>query len=84
MDAARMICELFGHRPRFVTLPEMPTGPLNRVADNSLAGQLLGWEPKVLLRQGVQKTIEWYVQHRRPEEVRQALESGSLIERKPK
>jgi len=35
-------------------------GPLNRVADNSLAKKLLGWEPKVLFREGLKRTIDWY------------------------
>jgi nucleoside-diphosphate-sugar epimerase len=40
--------------------PEMPTGPLNRVADNSLARKLLGWEPQVKFRDGLRATIHWY------------------------
>lgn len=39
---------------------EMPTGPLNRVADNSLAKDLLGWEPKVKFMDGLRATIDWY------------------------
>jgi len=38
----------------------MPTGPLNRVADNALAKRLLGWEPKVPFREGLKRTIDWY------------------------
>lgn len=33
-------------------------------ADVSKAGKLLGWEPQVSLRQGVQHTIEWYQANR--------------------
>ena len=40
--------------------PEMPTGPLNRVADNALAKQLLGWEPRVMFNDGLHRTIDWY------------------------
>lgn len=40
--------------------PEMPTGPMNRVADNSLAKKLLGWEPKVKFMDGLHATIDWY------------------------
>ncbi len=60
IDAARLVLELTGHKPRIELHPEMPSGPLNRVADNSLAKKLLGWEPEVRFRQGVQRTIEWY------------------------
>ena len=39
--------------------PEMPTGPYNRVADNALSKQLLGWEPQVKFMDALQKTIDW-------------------------
>jgi nucleoside-diphosphate-sugar epimerase len=48
----------------------MPTGPLNRVADNSRAKKLLGWEPKVLFRDGLKRTIDWYYATRDKEEVK--------------
>jgi nucleoside-diphosphate-sugar epimerase len=38
----------------------MPTGPYNRVADNSLAKKLLGWQPKVSFYEGLHRTIDWY------------------------
>jgi dTDP-D-glucose 4,6-dehydratase len=38
----------------------MPTGPMNRVADNSLARDLLGWEPRVPFAEGLQRTLDWY------------------------
>jgi nucleoside-diphosphate-sugar epimerase len=33
---------------------------MNRVADNSLAKKLLGWEPKVKFMDGLHATIDWY------------------------
>lgn len=39
IDAAREILRYTKHRARIELHPEMPTGPLNRVADNSLAKQ---------------------------------------------
>ena len=38
----------------------MPTGPLNRVADNALARMLLGWEPQVSFVDGLHRTVDWY------------------------
>jgi nucleoside-diphosphate-sugar epimerase len=60
IDAANMVLEFTGHKAKIKLLPDMPTGPLNRVADNSLAKKLLGWEPKVPFREGLKRTIDWY------------------------
>lgn len=60
MDCAKMVCEFTGHKAEIKTLLHMPVGPLNRVADNSLAKKLLGWEPKVAFRDGLKRTIDWY------------------------
>jgi nucleoside-diphosphate-sugar epimerase len=47
----------------------MPTGPLNRVADNALAKRLLAWEPKVPFREGLKRTIDWYYANKDRKEV---------------
>ena len=60
LDAARMVLEYTGHQAEIKLRPDMPTGPLNRVADNGLARQLLGWQPQVLFAQGLRRTIDWY------------------------
>ena len=52
----------------------MPTGPVNRVADNKLAKKLLGWEPKTPFREGLRKTMDWYFASKQKEEVRDVLE----------
>src|SRR5438477_6356 len=49
---------------------DMPTGPLTRVADNSLAKKLLGCEPRVLFREGLKRTIAWYYATRDKDEVK--------------
>jgi nucleoside-diphosphate-sugar epimerase len=60
MDCAKMVCEFTNHKAEIKTRPEMPVGPLNRVADNSLAKKLLAWQPKVAFREGLKRTIDWY------------------------
>jgi nucleoside-diphosphate-sugar epimerase len=82
LDAVEMVLEITGHEAEIVTRPDMPTGPLNRVADNSLAKKLLGWEPKVPFREGLERTIEWYFATKERQAVRRVLEEGGLIERK--
>ncbi|HEV2492777.1 MAG TPA: NAD-dependent epimerase/dehydratase family protein [Terriglobia bacterium] len=61
IDAAEDILRRLGRTARIEPHPEMPTGPLNRVADNSLARKLLGWEPEVNFAEGLARTIDWYV-----------------------
>ncbi len=55
--------------------PDMPTGPLNRVADNSLAKKLLGWEPKVKFMDGLKHTIDWYFSTKNKENVKKILDT---------
>jgi nucleoside-diphosphate-sugar epimerase len=59
IDAVREVLKYTGHSARIELHPEMPTGPLNRVADNSLARRLLGWEPQVKFVDGLHQTIDW-------------------------
>ena len=60
IDAAREVLRYTGHDAEIELHPEMPTGPLNRVADNTLARTLLGWEPQVKFMDGLHRTIDWY------------------------
>jgi nucleoside-diphosphate-sugar epimerase len=80
MDAAKMVCDFTGHRAEIKLRPDMPTGPLNRVAENSLAKKLLGWAPKVLFRDGLKRTIDWYYGHKNRQEV-QRIFGRMLTER---
>lgn len=79
-DAARLVCDAFHYRPDFRFCPEMPVGPRNRVADNTLAGDLLGWRPQVSFEEGIARTIDWYRNSKVVEEVKENLPS-LLMER---
>src|SRR5260370_4035222 len=59
MEAVDLILDHAGHRPCIETRPSKPTGPLNRVADNTLARRLLGWEPQVAFAEGARQTSDW-------------------------
>jgi len=74
LDAAKEVLRYMGHDARIELRPEMPTGPYNRVADNSLAKKLLGWEPKTMFMDGLHRTIDWYVSSRDKERVSASLE----------
>lgn len=60
IECAEEVLRYTGHQAKVELHPEMPTGPMNRVADNSLAKLLLGWEPKVKFMDGLHMTSDWY------------------------
>lgn len=79
-DAAREVLRYTKHDAEIELHPEMPTGPLNRVADNSLARKLMGWEPKVKFMDGLHQTIEWYFSSKNRDHVKSGL-AARLTER---
>jgi nucleoside-diphosphate-sugar epimerase len=81
IDAVREVLRYTGKELEIRFQPDMPTGPMNRVADNSRARELLCWEPQVAFVDGLHRTIDWYFAEKDPDEVRELLEQGGLIER---
>jgi nucleoside-diphosphate-sugar epimerase len=73
LDAVRMVTEYAGYEPKIELRPDMPTGPYNRVADNSLANELLEWEPRTNFAEGLRKTMDWYFATKEVDEVRSIL-----------
>ena len=69
IDAARQVLDCMEHQPEIRLCNDMPTGPMNRVADPSLAERLLGWSPRVRFADGLRTTIDWYVRAHRRDEV---------------
>lgn len=80
LDAVKLVLEYTGHQAEIQFRPDMPTGPLNRVADNSLAKKRLAWEPKVAFREGLRRTVDWYYRTKDREQVR-AIFNRMLTER---
>jgi nucleoside-diphosphate-sugar epimerase len=74
IDAVKMVLEYTGQKADIVFKPDMPTGPLNRVADNSLAKQVLGWQTQVTFREGLKRTMDWYFATKDREQVRKILQ----------
>lgn len=74
VDAVKEVLSYTGHQAEIELHPEMPTGPLNRVADNSLAKKLLSWEPRVKFIDGLHRTTDWYFSTKNREQVRAILD----------
>lgn len=73
IDAVQEVLRYTGHEAEIKFLPDMPTGPVNRVADPQLARKLLDWDYEVPFREGLHRTIDWYFATKKPEVVRQYL-----------
>ena len=57
---AELVLELTGSRSQVVTRPLPADDPKQRQPDITKARQQLGWEPKVPLREGLQRTIDYF------------------------
>jgi UDP-glucose 4-epimerase len=63
-DLVDTLCELFGakDRPQYGAMPDRPLEPV-RVADTNTAFGQIGFRSKVTLREGLQRTIDYYNAH---------------------
>lgn len=75
IDAVKMILEYTKHKTEVKYRLDMPVGPLNRVADNSLAKKILNWEPTIKFEEGLKRTIDWYYKDRKQEDVAKKLKA---------
>ena len=67
-EVVEMICKILNWRPdNFKFDTSKPVGALSRALDNSTAKKLLGWEPRFTLKDGLEKTIEWYLHNHKQE-----------------
>jgi UDP-glucuronate decarboxylase len=57
---AELTLELSGSKSQLIEKPLPVDDPERRRPDITLAKQKLGWEPKVPLREGLAKTIDWF------------------------
>lgn len=69
-ELAELVLELTGAKSKLVTNPLPADDPTRRRPDISLAKARLDWQPKVSLREGLTKTIDWFrsidLSHYRP------------------
>jgi len=60
ISLARKVIELTNSRSTLTFLPSPQDDPERRRPDISLAKERLGWEPKVSIEEGLEKTIEYF------------------------
>lgn len=60
LELAEKIKEMTGSKSEFIFEPFPQDDPMQRQPDISKAKEVLGWEPKVSVDKGLQKTIEYY------------------------
>lgn len=60
IELARLVGELAGNPTPIVRRAPLPDDPARRRPDITLAKRLLGWEPKVPLRVGLRRAIEYF------------------------
>ncbi|MDD5438643.1 MAG: SDR family oxidoreductase [Candidatus Omnitrophica bacterium] len=62
-ELAETIIRLTGSRSRIVYRPLPVDDPKVRQPDITLATRVLGWKPRIPLKEGLQRTIEWFRNH---------------------
>jgi UDP-glucuronate decarboxylase len=60
LELAQLVIELTGSKSKVVYMPALPDDPAKRRPDITLAREKLGWQPHIKLREGLQKTIQWF------------------------
>lgn len=74
-EIAEALFEQFGWEPDEINyMTDKPVGVRHRAADTTRAAKLLGWEPQYTLTDGLENTIEWYVENRDKKYVEENLE----------
>ena len=73
IDAVRLILDHAWFHPVIALRPDLPTGPLARVADVARARERLGWTPQVCFADGVRRMADWYFETYSPDEARAAI-----------
>lgn len=70
------------YAPEFRHLLDMPVGPINRIANNTLAKETMGWEPQVALADGMRETARWFFETQDAEKlIAHFLDEKNLTER---
>jgi UDP-glucose 4-epimerase len=75
-EAVEIIFDYLDWEPDEINyMTDKPVGVRHRAADTTRAEELLGWEPKYTVEEGIKNTLNWYVSARDRDYVRENLET---------
>jgi len=60
LECAKLVLEVTGSKSKIVSEPLPQDDPKQRKPDITKARKLLGWEPKIELREGLEKSLEYF------------------------
>ncbi|MCS7008895.1 MAG: GDP-mannose 4,6-dehydratase, partial [Chthoniobacterales bacterium] len=60
LELAELVLRKIGGRSKIIYRPLPPDDPRQRRPDISLAKKVMGWEPKVTLEEGIERTIDYF------------------------
>lgn len=75
-DVIRILFDYLEFRPQILFSTDKPSLIPYKVSDPSRAGELLGWEAKVSLEEGLKRTVDWYLERR--QSLRPASPAGAV------
>ena len=64
-DVVRILLDCLNFHPKVVFNSNKPSVIPYKVSDSSRARELIGWEAKITLEEGLKRTVDWYVGHTR-------------------
>jgi UDP-glucose 4-epimerase len=75
-EAVEIIFDYLDWEPDEINyMTDKPQGVRHRAADTTRAEELLGWEPQYTVEEGIKNTLDWYVENRDRDYVRENLET---------
>ena len=75
-EAVDIIFEYLDWEPDEINyMTDKPQGVRHRAADTTRAEELLGWEPEYTVEEGIKNTLDWYVENRDRDYVKENLET---------
>ncbi|MBK8085084.1 MAG: GDP-L-fucose synthase [Devosia sp.] len=68
LELAQLVCEVVGFEGEITLDRSKPDGTPRKLMDSGIL-QAMGWSPRILLKEGLAATYEWYLSSARQEEI---------------